>query len=213
MDSGLAAARRPGMISSSIRNRSFHPTLEVLILLAFRPANEPDLLQEIRGLQPVTLLDLPHAVVLPGAHVLRIGRERPLVPDLREFVVAELARRVAEIIRHIRHVVGIELLESSECSIVLLSLHELERQHVAIAEFPLGLALLFCLLAGLAPRLSGLLLDRIGVAAVRRTAAAAGRKASVNIESKRKERHSREHAETIKPDHCLLLRRAATEGQ
>lgn len=44
----------------------------------------------------VALLDLPEAVILPGQHVVRVGFQRALVPDLRELVVAGLAIGIAD---------------------------------------------------------------------------------------------------------------------
>src|SRR5262249_24050505 len=48
-----------------------------------------DLLQVIFGLLAVALFELPQAVILPGPYMVRIGLQRALVPDLRQFVVAE----------------------------------------------------------------------------------------------------------------------------
>jgi len=50
----------------------------------------------ILRLVAVALLDLPEAVILPGQHVVRVGFQRALVPDLRELVVAELAIGIAD---------------------------------------------------------------------------------------------------------------------
>ncbi|CKY44822.1 Uncharacterised protein [Mycobacterium tuberculosis] len=44
----------------------------------------------------IALFDLPEAVILPGADVIRIGLQRALIPDAGQFVVAELAIRIAD---------------------------------------------------------------------------------------------------------------------
>jgi len=54
---------------------------------------------------PVALLNLPQAVMLPRQYMVRIGFQRALVPDLREFVVAELAIDIADQIDLVRLVV------------------------------------------------------------------------------------------------------------
>src|ERR1041384_1558527 len=110
MDSGLLASLGPGM-TNSIRHGAFHAALEVLIFPAGPvAADRLDLLQEIGRFEHVALLDLPHAVVLPGLHVLRIDRKRMLVPLFRKLVIAELARRVAEFGRDVWMIVSIERL-------------------------------------------------------------------------------------------------------
>jgi hypothetical protein len=38
----------------------------------------------------VALLNLPQAVILPRQYMVRIGFQRALLPDLRDFLVAEL---------------------------------------------------------------------------------------------------------------------------
>jgi hypothetical protein len=53
----------------------------------------------------VALLNLPQAVILPRQYVVRIGFQRALVPDLREFGVAELAIGIADQIAHVRVIV------------------------------------------------------------------------------------------------------------
>ena len=44
----------------------------------------------------VALFDLPQPVILPGQHMVRIGFQRALVPDLRDLVVTELAIGIAD---------------------------------------------------------------------------------------------------------------------
>src|SRR5882672_8928986 len=59
----------------------------------------------------VALLDLPQAVILPGQHMVRIGFQRALVPDLRELVVAEFAIGIADQIGNVRVIVVAERLQ------------------------------------------------------------------------------------------------------
>src|ERR1700680_2330670 len=65
----------------------------------------------ILRLVAVALFDLPQPVILPGAHMVRIGLERALVPDLRHLVVAELAIGVADQIGDVGAVVLAERLQ------------------------------------------------------------------------------------------------------
>jgi hypothetical protein len=51
------------------------------------------------------LLNVPQAVMLPRQYMVRIWFQRALVPDLREFVVAELAIDIADQIDLVRLVV------------------------------------------------------------------------------------------------------------
>src|SRR5215468_10523539 len=50
----------------------------------------------ILRLLAIALFELPQAVILPCPHMVGIGLERALVPDLRQFVVAELAVGIAD---------------------------------------------------------------------------------------------------------------------
>src|SRR6185312_3719540 len=82
------------------------------LIFAARCAGElGDLLQVIRGLLAVALFELPQAVILPGPHMVRIGLQRALVPDLRDLVVAELAIGVTQQIGDVGAVVLTERLE------------------------------------------------------------------------------------------------------
>ena len=75
-------------------------------------AGEPgDAVQVVLRLIAVALFDLPEAVILPGAHVGRVGLERALVPDLRDLVVAELAIGIADQVGDVGAVVVAERLE------------------------------------------------------------------------------------------------------
>src|SRR6476619_5371749 len=65
----------------------------------------------ILRLVSVALLDLPQTVILPGLHMIRIGFQGALVPDLRKLVVTELAIGIADQIGHIRVIVVAERLQ------------------------------------------------------------------------------------------------------
>ena len=81
--------------------------------------------------------------------MLRVGRERALVPVLRELVIAELARRVTEIVRDVGIIVRVERLERRERRLVFAGLHQRIGGAIAVAEFLLGfLVLLFLGVAG-----------------------------------------------------------------
>src|SRR5438132_2711109 len=64
-------------------------------------ANRSDPAQMILRLFAVALFDLPQAIILPSQHMVRIGLQRALVPDLRELVVAEFAIGIADQIGHV----------------------------------------------------------------------------------------------------------------
>src|ERR1700751_1925524 len=76
--------------------RFFHCRSERTVFLAVSAGELGDLVQVILRLVAVALLDLPQAVILPGLDVVGIGRQRALIPDPRELVVAELAVGVAD---------------------------------------------------------------------------------------------------------------------
>src|SRR5687767_9363085 len=140
MDSGLLASARPRN-DTLVRDRPFHAAFQILVLLALGAADQADLFQEVGGLELVALLDLPHAVILPGTHVLRIGRERALIPDLGKLIVAELAGGVAQIIRNVGMVVLVHSLEGRECLGVFAVAHQRMGGAVLVAELLLGLLL------------------------------------------------------------------------
>src|SRR6266702_4300575 len=81
------------------------------VLLAIRPANGGNPAEMIERLLTIALLELPQPIILPGQHVVRIGLQRALVPDLRLLVVAELAIGVADEIGDVRMVVMAERLQ------------------------------------------------------------------------------------------------------
>ena len=66
----------------------------------------PALLHFLLRLIAVAVLNVPQAVMLPRQYMVRIWFQRALViPDLREFVVAELAIEIADQIDLVRLVV------------------------------------------------------------------------------------------------------------
>src|ERR1700675_2621455 len=63
----------------------------------------------------VALLNLPQTVILPRQHMVRIGFQRALVPDLRELVVAEFTIGIADQVGDVRVIVvakRLQLLDS-----------------------------------------------------------------------------------------------------
>src|SRR5436853_4246444 len=116
----------------------------LIFLAGLVAADRLDLLQEVGGLEHVALLDLPHAVILPGLHMLRVDRERVLIPDLGELIVAELAREISELGCDIRMIVGIERRERRERRRVIAG--ELQRIGRAILVEELLLRFLLLLL-------------------------------------------------------------------
>jgi class 3 adenylate cyclase len=81
------------------------------ILRAVGSADRSDPAKMIRRLLAVALFDLPQTVIIPGQHMVRIRFQCPLVPDLRELVVAELAIRVADQVGDVRVIVVAECLK------------------------------------------------------------------------------------------------------
>ncbi|MFK4590201.1 hypothetical protein ABIF55_005615 [Bradyrhizobium diazoefficiens] len=81
------------------------------ILGAVGAGERGDLVQVILRLLAVALLELPEAVILPGADVVRIVLQRQLVIDLRRLVVAELAIGIADQIGNVGDVVALERLQ------------------------------------------------------------------------------------------------------
>jgi hypothetical protein len=70
----------------------------------------------------IALFDLPQAVILPGQHVIRIGFQSALVPDLRELVVAELAIGIADQIGDVGVVIAAERLELLDCRSIIVAI-------------------------------------------------------------------------------------------
>ena len=84
------------LIDETCAGRFFQRRGQRPIFLAVVPANRSDPPQMKFRLIAVTLLDLPQTVVVPGQHMVRIGLQRPLVPDLRKLVVTEFAIGIAD---------------------------------------------------------------------------------------------------------------------
>src|SRR6266545_2112956 len=83
--SALSDGRR-----ASVRYRALDHALELLVFLALGvAADQPHLFQVVLGHQQVALLGVPHAVIGPGTHVVGVGGERLLVPELGILVAAE----------------------------------------------------------------------------------------------------------------------------
>src|SRR5882757_725953 len=130
----------------------------------------------------VALFELPQAVILPGQHVVRIGLERALVPDLRQLVVAELAIGVADQIGYVRMIVVAERLQLDDGLGIFVAV--IDRRiggAITLRKSRIddtGLLVLFLLLRGAAAR--GRLPVRRRRGGLRRiaagTASAAGRK-------------------------------------
>src|ERR1700722_20447994 len=70
----------------------------------------------------VALFELPQPVILPGPHVVRVGLQRALVPDLRDLVVAELAVGVADQVCDIGVVVVAERLQLLDSTGIIVAL-------------------------------------------------------------------------------------------
>src|SRR5712664_4996741 len=95
-------------IDETCARRFFQRLRQRPILRAVGSADRSDPAQMIFRLLAVALLDLPQTVVLPGQHMVRIGFQRPLIPDLRELVVAEFAIGITDQIGHVRMIVMAE---------------------------------------------------------------------------------------------------------
>src|SRR6476659_11392212 len=93
--------------------------LRAILLAVGGTANQLHLLQVILGLEPVPLLSLPHAVVGPRAHVIGVGGERLLVPELRIVVVAQLAMRVSDVVRELGMLVVAECVHRGDAVLVV----------------------------------------------------------------------------------------------
>src|SRR3954465_14769238 len=79
-----------------------------------------ELVEVILRLLAVALLELPEAIILPGADVVRIVLQRKLVIDLRRLVVAELAIGVADQISDVGDVVALERLQLADRTVVVV---------------------------------------------------------------------------------------------
>src|SRR5579871_1709002 len=95
---------------------------ERAIFGAVSAADRGDAAQMIFRLFAVALLDLPEAVIIPGQNVVRIGLQRALIPDLGQFVVAELAIGVADQIGDVGVVVMAKRVELIDCRGIVVPL-------------------------------------------------------------------------------------------
>src|SRR5262249_48363659 len=105
---------------SSIGDVAVQRGVQRLVVVAAVAADQPDLLQMFFGFRAVALFELPHAVILPGAGVIRIGGERLLVPDLGVFGAAELARGEADQIGDVRMLVMAKRLQRNDAASIIL---------------------------------------------------------------------------------------------
>src|SRR5882672_5821318 len=92
--SGNLTSRRS--VNEAGARRLFEGGGQRAIFLAAGAGQSGDPVQVILRLIAVALFDLPQPVILPGPHMIRIGLQGALVPDLRNLVVAELAVGIAD---------------------------------------------------------------------------------------------------------------------
>src|SRR6516225_12259602 len=83
------------LVDEAGAGRLLQPLGQRPIFIAIGAANRGDPLEMVLRLFTVTLLDLPKTVIVPGQDMVRIGFERALIPNLRKFIVAELAIGIA----------------------------------------------------------------------------------------------------------------------
>src|ERR1700691_4371311 len=69
--------------------RLFQRRGERAIFRAVGAAQFADPGQVVLRLITIALFELPQPVILPGPHMVRVGLQRPLVPDLRDLVIAQ----------------------------------------------------------------------------------------------------------------------------
>src|SRR5262245_51910030 len=148
------AGKRPRMAGAAgqdlVRHRAFDDALELGVFLARRvAADQPHLFQVVLGHQHVALLGVPHAVVGPGAHVIRVGGERLLVPELRILVAAKLAAGIADEVGDLRIVVMAERVHGGNAGFVLAAHDQGARMLIAFAQLLLRSLLLLVLLLAL----------------------------------------------------------------
>src|SRR5712691_1679057 len=141
---------------------------ERAILLAAGAGKLGDLVQVILRLIAIALFELPQPVILPGLDMVRVVLERPLVPDLRELVVAELAVGIADQIGDGRGVVVTERLQLIDRSgVVVTIVDRCIRRAIAVREL--------CVILARA-RLAGFLLLALGRSRRRRVAVSIDRR-------------------------------------
>lgn len=107
----FAWVRRMRIFSRRASRRSAERCGKRAILGAVGAGERGDLVQMILRLFAVALLELPEAVILPGADVVRIVLQRQLVIDLRRLIVPELAIGVTDQIGDVGDVVALERLQ------------------------------------------------------------------------------------------------------
>jgi hypothetical protein len=148
---GPKSCAAPSAASISVADLAVDRGLQVGVFLARgAAADRTDLFQEILGFQEIALLDVPHPVILPGAHVVRVRRERLFVPDPGGFVIAELAIGIADVIGDFGAVVVTERPEGGDGRFVLAVEGERARRAIAVDELLLGFLLGLLLLRSLA---------------------------------------------------------------
>src|ERR1700722_17428949 len=69
----------------------------------------------------VALLNLPQTVILPRQHMVRIGLQRTLVPNLRELVIAEFAIGIADQVGDVRVIVVAKRLKLLDRRIIVVA--------------------------------------------------------------------------------------------
>src|SRR6266849_4631256 len=147
--SGGGEARLP--LRNSVADLALDRGLQVGVFPARgAAADRTDFFQEILGFQQIALLDVPHPVILPGAHVVRVRRERLLVPDLGCLVITKLAVGIADVIRDFGAVVVTKRPEGDDGRFVLAVERERARRAIAVDELLLGFLLGLLFLRGLA---------------------------------------------------------------
>src|ERR1700733_4169715 len=70
----------------------------------------------------VALLNLPQNVILPRQHMVRIGLQRALAPNLRELVIADFAIGIADQVRDVRVIVMAKRLKLLDRRIIIVAL-------------------------------------------------------------------------------------------
>src|SRR4051794_23603458 len=127
-----------------------------LVFRTILAADRADPVEVILGLIPVALFDLPQSVILPSPHMVRVGLQCPLIPDLRDLIVAELAVGVADQVGDVGTVLMAEHLQLlNGCGIILTVVDcriggAIAVEERRIIDRTVFAGLLFLVLAGLA---------------------------------------------------------------
>src|SRR5271169_896746 len=106
-----AFARQSRLVDEAGASRLFERRRQRAIFRTVGAGQSGDPAQVVLGLLAVALFELPQPVILPGSHMVRVGFQRALIPDLRDLVVAELAIGIADQIGDIGAVVMAERLQ------------------------------------------------------------------------------------------------------